>query len=151
MKNQILCIFNYPLNEWNPNLKNYLINISNKLKDNFNVFFCIFFLCCFVVDTKYVLWFSLSTNVSVSCTLLLNSIPDKRNDIYNVNIILVIVYFNIKSKHFHFVYLGIGKHAFLLQLSHHKNSSLDFTFLRHTLQQIIYQPELSILMFIIFS
>ncbi|KAK4573684.1 hypothetical protein RGQ29_031580 [Quercus rubra] len=37
------------------------------------------------------------TDVSVSCTLLLNSIPDKRNDIYNVNIILVIVYFNIKN------------------------------------------------------
>ena len=31
------------------------------------------------------------------------SIYDKRNDIYNVNIILVIVYFNIKSKHFHCV------------------------------------------------
>ena len=58
----------------------------------------------------------------------LNFIPNKRNEIYNVNIILVIVYFNIKSKHFHFVYLGIGKHAFLLQLSHHKNLSLDFTF-----------------------
>ena len=78
------------------------------------------------------------------------SIYDKRNDIYNVNIMLVIVYFNIKSKHFHFVYLGIRKHVFLLQLLHHKNLSLDFTLLRHTSQEIKYQPELSISMFIIF-
>ena len=35
----ILNILNYPINVWNTTLKNYLINISNKLKDNFKVFF----------------------------------------------------------------------------------------------------------------
>ena len=47
------------------------------------------------------------------------------------------------------MYLGIGKHAFLLQLLHYKIFSLDVTFLQHTSQEMKYQPELSMSMFIV--
>ena len=63
---------------------------------------------------------------------------------------LVIMYFNIKSKHFHCVPWDWEACLFFLQLSHHKKFSLDFTFLRHTSQEMKYQPELSMSMFIIF-